>query len=357
MAGHQALTLLVTRHSADLARLERELEHIEAELADPLVDLAGQMVAQFNLPAARLLLGRALQLTPEHQRIQSLLEVLDIVLALERERESLPPGQILARRLVSLEGRNQMDAFQSPRTARPWPDLDNAAEGHSCSIHLRRHCPTFCRLRPQVLEQLELPEPTLDTAGEWFPDPQVTTHDGQPLPPEWRFLVAPPPKIGKVSSVQASFSGNLGRAGGGLAVLIFLAGSGLAGWTASRLGAVWPWPWEYVALVLAAGALPGWFAWSWARHVSHEVTYVGRKGVSIVRCWGSLRRVRRFTLSFAEAARVEQLQTPPVCLWWQDHRGFRQGARPIYRLSLEEDPALARAAVDAFKKFKIQGHF
>ena len=356
MVGHQALTLLVTRHSADLVRLEQELEPIEAELADPLVELAGQMVAQFNLPAARLLLGRALQLTPEQERIQSLLEVLDIVLALERERESLPAGQLLARRLVSLEGRNQMDAFQAPRTVRPWPDLDGSAERHSCSIELRRHCPTFCRLRPQVLEQLELPEPTKETAGEWFPDPQVTTHDGRPLPPEWRFLVAPPPQIGKVSSVQASFSGNLGRAGDGLAVLISLAGSGLAGWTARGLGAVWPWPWEYVALVLAAGALAGWFAWSWARHVSHEVTYVGRKGVSIVRSWGSLSRVRRFTLSFGEAARVEQLQTPPVCLWWPDHRGFRQGSRPIYRLSVEEDPALARAAIDAFKKFKIHGH-
>ncbi|MBT9587922.1 hypothetical protein IV102_31595 [bacterium] len=356
MASHQALTLLVTRHSADLAHMEQELEKIDVNLADALVELAGQMVAQFNLPAARLLLSRAFQLGPDQQRVKCLLDVLDTVLALDRERESLPPGQILARRLVSLEGRNQMDAFQAPRTARPWPDLTDAAEGHQCSIQLRHHCPTFCRLRPQVLEQLELPEPTMEAAGEWFPDPLVTTHDGQSLPPEWRFLVAPPPQIGKVSSVRASFSGSLGLAAGGLALLVSLAGICLAVWTAQRLGAVWPWPWEYVALVVAAGALPGWFAWSWARHVSHEVTYVGQKGVSMVRCWGSLRRVRRFTLFFAEAARVEQLQTPPVCLWWSDYRGFRQGSRPIYRLSVEEDPALARAAIDAFKKFKIQGH-
>lgn len=75
-----------------------------------------------------------------------------------------------------------------------------------------------------------------------------------------------------------------------------------------------------------------------------------------LRCWAVSAAFAALRCLLARQPGWSNCKPPPVCLWWPDHRGFRQGSRPIYRLSVEEDPALARAAIDAFKKFKIHGH-
>ena len=370
-AAHEQQDLL----QQALLRLEQSPLDPEqrAQAAAALAEVAHALTTDFRFPTAHRVFQVARRLGPDSPAVAELADRLDLVMALERERESLPLGRILARQWVSLEGRNQLGYFgignreQVEIAKRQLLDgLTHRAaqEVAECLRDLTQYSPTFCALCPDILRRIGLPEAPAAEPAEWTPGAEVVTHEGLPLPAEWSYFVRPPVEIGKVLSAHSNCTPHSWRRSPPFAALVAalaaLAGWAVAAWLTRVTGLSWPLPWEFVALVFVAGALPGWIAWCLASHFSYEVSYVGDRGLCTASCWRSLRKVRRQVLRFAQAGRVERIEVPAGWLFWPDERGIRQGSRPLFRIVPGADRDLehfGRAAVAAFKHYKTRGHF
>ncbi|MBX3445058.1 MAG: hypothetical protein KF774_21850 [Planctomyces sp.] len=128
----------------------------------------------------------------------------------------------------------------------------------------------------------------------WTPPPDVTRHNGQPLPPEWTFFVAPPDGLGRILTAETTLRDNreempyLAR----WLVRLGLTGLGIVGGHALGRAAEGqlvgtPLPLTLALLMGVLGLLLGWLA----TRFRHVCTFVGEHGAAECSISGSRRAV------------------------------------------------------------------
>lgn len=370
-AGDFYLLSQIHLRNGDLAALEASLAG--CGLAAPLLDWSRELTG--DLPAARLVLARAAELGDGQNRLQA----VDCLLRLQSERQSLSPSLVAACRQVDREGRRLLSQLTGrPFEEGPAPLLDSA------SRRALLQCPTFCQLRPDLLDLPAVDSHRARANGEGARDggafdrgPALATdarEDSRPnaaaSPSDQPRDAGPNPcqAWGSATDTVRAHSGQgpvlLDHDGRPLQRSLFTTAPSSIGPLLSAdstpRGASWPGSLLIAVITLALalrfpplgpllvfwGGAAAWGYWRIAGSLNHEASFVGEYGVYVASLWGG--RVRGRLLSFAEAQRLEE--TGQAWLFWRDSRGYAQHQRPLFRTA---NAAFGRAAARAFRTFKL----